>query len=404
MSGVSWRRNGLELVGKGTSGGSSVDVDSSDCAVYPTYTPNTSTGLVTGRRYPKIRLALTLTTLLFCSTTLAQTLYCPSNPQPFYEDDGVNPLDLIWDLSDGGTAKVLPGDVVETVLFAKYSGTESTCQIDAVISYYDSGGNLIAEDFPTLDSQNSIVAVERQLFTEQSLIFDVRGTASGCTRQELRSFSVNTGTLRNDGAFVADAVANDFSTFTVKSRQAHKPVFRRLIEYGMDGAARRGPVLQLACPGGGNPQPFYKDDGVDPLDLIWDLDDGGTSEAQSEDAELIIFVTPRVLFESCRGPDGDFPPKVQIDVVVTDQDGTITMLEDELTASRPIATFDFEGVNGGRKQYHFSVNARSPSCVAARGGNVGAGVRVGVIDSGVDLVQRFPITVRRVPPDPILER
>ena len=40
--GVSWRRNGLELVGKGTSGGGSVDVDSSDCAFYPTYTPSSA--------------------------------------------------------------------------------------------------------------------------------------------------------------------------------------------------------------------------------------------------------------------------------------------------------------------------------------------------------------------------
>jgi hypothetical protein len=36
--GGSWRRNGLELVGKGVSDGGSVYVDFRDCALYPSYT------------------------------------------------------------------------------------------------------------------------------------------------------------------------------------------------------------------------------------------------------------------------------------------------------------------------------------------------------------------------------
>jgi hypothetical protein len=40
--GGSWRRNGLELVGKGASDGGSVGIDFRDCALYPDYIIETS--------------------------------------------------------------------------------------------------------------------------------------------------------------------------------------------------------------------------------------------------------------------------------------------------------------------------------------------------------------------------
>jgi hypothetical protein len=355
-----------------------------------------------------IRPAIALSTLLLSSVTFGQTVYCPASPQPFWEDDDkVNPLDLIWDLDDGGTAKVQPGDVAE-ILFAKYSGTEVSCQIDATVSYYNSNGEMVAQDYASLDSDDSLVAVERQFYTEQTLIIDVQGTASGCSKQDLRSFSVNIGTLREANEDVTPFSQVGFGSFLVKQRQARKPVFRRLLAAdGYDGMGKAGAVLQLACPGGGNPQPFYADDGVNPLDLIWDLDDGGSSEASTEETELLIFVTPRVLTEPCRRQAVDFMPKVKIEVIVTDQDENEFTLLGEIDADHPIASFTFPSINGGRKQHHFSVRARSPACIAERGGSVGAGVRVGVLDSGVDYdvwSQSFPMTVRRVPAQPIPDR
>jgi hypothetical protein len=356
---------------------------------------------------------------LSVSIAHALTRFCNS-ATPQYVDEGVDPLELVWDVDGGGSSDyVSPLDAIGVLNYLNLS-PKSPCRINTVVTITDSASNILFVGENELSDDNNIGALLRgidkdEVRADSPFVFtSIHGTAAGCTTEEVRTFSVVIE--KSEAPETADAIdpsLTGFGSFLVKKRETKTVRFSRFVNnkaIGGDGKVV-GPALQLDCPGGAKPLPKYVDDDIDRLDLIWDVADGGTVQiGEDEQASLLVAVSPQVLNQTCEIPNrGQFLPKVKIEMVVSYPDGETTLgqetLTGELDIDNPAQVFDFpQAYNGGRKQYGFSARAVTPGCVAARGGQVSMVLRTESETTGKTRVeQRLPIIVRKVPPEPILD-
>jgi hypothetical protein len=111
------------------------------------------------------------------------------------------------------------------------------------------------------------------------------------------------------------------------------------------------------------------DDGVDPLDLIWDPSGGGSSQAAGG-SDLLIFVTPRLVFCERRAADGrvvDFLPKVKIEALVDDSLGNRFTNTVEVDAESPSAVLSYPYMGSGERVHQLvQLRAKMPSCQTGR--------------------------------------
>ena len=120
-------------------------------------------------------------------------------------------------------------------------------------------------------------------------------------------------------------------------------------------------------------------DSVSPFELIWDIDDGTTSQGVKQSTELVIFVTPVITpanatprgtvmsceetFETARY-DVSFLPKVKVEVVVEDDKGNSSTKTLELDAETQSAVLNYPYIDGGisRHLQRVKVKAQGSSC------------------------------------------
>lgn len=182
--------------------------------------------------------------------------YCPGAAADSTHDN-VSPFDLIWDL-DTGTTSLAPDDALE-ILFGANLASESTCQINARVTTRDGLANVVSEHNVLLNAQNPLEAVINTFdigtFPNplQPLVFvDIGGTATDCTRAEVKSFSVNEAILSPPETVNGDTRVIKVDSFNVKQRYVRTAVFRRLATSDDPSASpvEVGPALRLSCPGG----------------------------------------------------------------------------------------------------------------------------------------------------------
>jgi hypothetical protein len=349
----------------------------------------------------------------------AETRFCNSALPAAGEP--IDPPDLFWDVHGGGVSDIVsPSDAI-VVLNSLSRSPNSQCQIETVVMITDIAGNVLDEIEGAIDNNGTLLALEREFSVgeipagQRSVVFtDIEGTATGCTTDELRSFSVVTQKLEApevEAGDLADEVnIKGFGSFLVKKRDVRIAGFRHLVGNGAasgDGKAV-GQALQLDCPGGTKLVPKYAGDEIDPLDLVWELAGGGTSQiGEDEHASLLVAVSPDVINQACWIPGrGEVLPKVEVEITATYEQGPPERRTGVLDASNPAQFFPLvEGMAEERQQVGFSVRAISPGCVAAHGGRVDITLRTESMAPGnaTRVEQRLPVVVRKVPPEPILE-
>ena len=285
---------------------------------------------------------------------------CPSSPVAF-DRDGVDPLDLIWDLDDGGTSGA-PGEQL-SLLFAAPLASGSGCRIEGAVEFYDAQGAPVGEpqrvQLPPARFQDFLLSYNGYAGGREIVGYRARGTLTGCTVEEAASFSVTESQLDASG-------------------QPAVSVSRIVNNYAIGGSGNAGTPDYLATPG----TPLREvdlacrsavaagdDDGVDPLDLIWDPSGGGSSQAAGG-TDLLIFVTPRLLRCERHGADGrvvDFLPKVKIEMVVEDSLGNRFTDTVEVDAESPSAVLSYPYMGSGERVHQsVQLRAKMPSCQTGR--------------------------------------
>jgi hypothetical protein len=315
--------------------------------------------------FQSIRVVLLLLLGGLCSLAQANGSFrdCPVDPAALgCCDDGVDPLDLIWDLNPADTSGA-PGEQL-SLLFAASLASDSGCVIEGAVQFYDRLGAPVGE--PQQVRLNATTQFQELLSSygvpgggRTGLANVADGEFKGCTAEEAASFSV---TETQTDAAGQPRVA------------MRRPVYISLINGAgytdrsddMATPERQLREVDLACR---SAVAAGQDDGVDPLDLIWDISGGGTSQAAGG-SDLLILVTPRLLRCERHAADGrvvDFLPKVKLEAVVEDSLGNRFTDTVEVDAESPSAvlSYPYRG-SGERVQQSVQLRAKMPSCQTGR--------------------------------------
>ena len=200
------------------------------------------------------------------------------------------------------------------------------------------------------------------------------GKATGCTREELKSIAVTATVLKRRPDI--EEVCSGLACAEPLDDNAPYRVFYSVAD--LAGAYPPSHPIDLQCPASPVADIDYDDD-VSPFDLIWDVDDGTTSQGVKQSTELLIFVTPVVTptnatprgtmlsckqtFETARY-DANFLPKVKVEVVVEDNKGNASTKTLELDAGTQSAVLNYPYIDGGisRHLQRVKVKAKGSSC------------------------------------------
>ena len=199
------------------------------------------------------------------------------------------------------------------------------------------------------------------------------GKATGCTRKELQSIAVTATVLKRRPDI--EEVCSGLACAEPLEDTLYRVFFSR---EDLPGARSQLHPLDLQCPASPVAD-VSADDDVSPFDLIWDLDTGITSKGVKQSTELVILVTPVVMpanttqrgtvpsceqtFETARY-DGNFLPKVKVEVMIEDDKGNFSTKTLELDAGTQTAVLNYPYIDGGisRHLQRVKVKAKGSSC------------------------------------------
>ena len=312
--------------------------------------------------------------------------YCPASPVADVSGDSVSPFQLIWDVSGGVESQsprgpavgyplsaVLAPDNVLKLLFAGSFAEDSTCALEGTLVFADENSEP-QDELPVGlaggDGMTFTLYQPKEESGRQIVRYRLKdGKATGCTRKELQSIAVTATVLKRRPAIeevcsgLACAEPLENAPYRVFYSVADLPGFRPI-----DLQCPASPVAAVS-----------RGDSVSPFELIWDIDDGTTSQGVKQSTELVIFVTPVITpanatprgtvmsceetFETARY-DVSFLPKVKVEVVVEDDKGNSSTKTLELDAETQSAVLNYPYIDGGisRHLQRVKVKAQGSSC------------------------------------------